>query len=115
MLSSTLHAEPIPALPLPPLEGITHFGCNSFLLANGFARSVAWADYDDEHLEAVRQHHLSLEAEKDFPHRGWVHLISVREGKNAKKNLKQGALDCVDWNTSVVDALKAVLKQKESQ
>jgi hypothetical protein len=92
----------------PPLDGLTHFGCTSYELNDKSVRSTAWAEYDDAHLEAVRQNHIPLATQKEFPHRGWAHLISQRYGKRA---LKKAALDCVDWNNKMQQMVNA--NQKE--
>lgn len=96
--------------PLPPLEGATQYGCISLTLLDRSVRATAWVNYDDAHLEAVRKNHFSLELQKEYPHRGWAHLISIRSGKKADQ---QSALDCVLWNRGMRQALLTNLKEKK--
>jgi hypothetical protein len=54
-------------LSLPPLEGLTGYGCTSTRLLNGTMRASAWADYDEAHIEAVRKNRFPLEFQKANP------------------------------------------------
>lgn len=97
-------------VPMPPLEGLTDYGCSSYpLLGRATYRATGWANYDDEHLEAVRQRHFSLEIEKQYPHRGWAHLISQRSGKKADD---KSAADCVEW---IREVRKVVEQNKKGE
>lgn len=97
-------------VPLPPLDGITGYGCTSTRLLDGRLRAVAYADYDEEHVEAVRKNHFTIEFQKANPHRGWAHMVSERAGKKADR---ESAQDCVDFNRRIREALVANLKKEK--